>query len=137
MRRHERRLVGATCLGAILSVQLGCTSRYREPTLAATHPANPGAESGPLPERSRTLDLSDVDPVRSAAPADGMRHTGHGPMPGAAEEAGEGDGATQDGAPSVVRYTCPMHPEVTSKDPGRCPRCNMKLVEQQEGGEPR
>jgi FtsP/CotA-like multicopper oxidase with cupredoxin domain len=27
-----------------------------------------------------------------------------------------------------VMYTCPMHPEVTSPDPGRCPQCGMKLL---------
>lgn len=24
-------------------------------------------------------------------------------------------------------YTCPMHPEVTSSKPGKCPKCGMKL----------
>jgi FtsP/CotA-like multicopper oxidase with cupredoxin domain len=27
-----------------------------------------------------------------------------------------------------VTYACPMHPEVTSDEPGRCPRCGMKLL---------
>ena len=27
-----------------------------------------------------------------------------------------------------VLYTCPMHPEVTSDQPGRCPECGMKLL---------
>jgi FtsP/CotA-like multicopper oxidase with cupredoxin domain len=27
-----------------------------------------------------------------------------------------------------VTYTCPMHPEVTSDTPGRCPKCGMKLL---------
>ena len=26
-----------------------------------------------------------------------------------------------------VTYTCPMHPEVISKEPGKCPRCGMDL----------
>jgi len=26
-------------------------------------------------------------------------------------------------------YTCPMHPEVQSDQPGSCPKCKMRLVE--------
>lgn len=29
---------------------------------------------------------------------------------------------------SAPGYVCPMHPEVTSKEPGRCPLCGMDLV---------
>nr|WP_235891389.1 heavy metal-binding domain-containing protein [Flavobacterium gawalongense] len=29
-------------------------------------------------------------------------------------------------------YTCPMHPEVTSDKPGKCPKCGMNLVEKKE-----
>lgn len=28
-----------------------------------------------------------------------------------------------------VQYTCPMHPEVVSDKPGKCPKCGMALVE--------
>lgn len=31
-------------------------------------------------------------------------------------------------------YTCPMHPEVISDQPGNCPKCNMKLVLQNQDG---
>ena len=29
-------------------------------------------------------------------------------------------------------YTCPMHPEVTSDQPGKCPKCGMELVEKED-----
>ncbi|MFO0737380.1 MAG: heavy metal-binding domain-containing protein [Labilithrix sp.] len=31
-------------------------------------------------------------------------------------------------AASATAYTCPMHPEVTSPQPGHCPKCGMNLV---------
>jgi FtsP/CotA-like multicopper oxidase with cupredoxin domain len=30
--------------------------------------------------------------------------------------------------PTIASYACPMHPEVTSSEPGTCPKCGMKLV---------
>ncbi len=43
---------------------------------------------------------------------------GHGPAEGAPEDA--------------ALYVCPIHPEVTSKTPGTCPKCGMALVERRE-----
>lgn len=35
-----------------------------------------------------------------------------------------------------IVYACPMHPQITAREPGRCPICEMFLEEQQqEGGE--
>lgn len=28
----------------------------------------------------------------------------------------------------MAKYTCPMHPEAISNEPGVCPKCNMNLV---------
>ncbi len=39
----------------------------------------------------------------------------------------EMDDPTATGTGPAV-YACPMHPEVTSDQPGRCPRCGMKLL---------
>ncbi len=29
---------------------------------------------------------------------------------------------------AAKKYTCTMHPEVVRSKPGKCPKCNMKLV---------
>jgi predicted Zn-ribbon and HTH transcriptional regulator len=31
-------------------------------------------------------------------------------------------------AAKIVQYTCPMHPEIITTKPGKCPKCGMTLV---------
>src|SRR5215217_9019469 len=38
------------------------------------------------------------------------------------------DPAAMPASAGPVTYACPMHPEVTSTEPGRCPKCGMKLL---------
>jgi FtsP/CotA-like multicopper oxidase with cupredoxin domain len=37
---------------------------------------------------------------------------------------------------SPAAYSCPMHPEVVSPDPGHCPKCGMKLLPSELVGDP-
>ena len=36
--------------------------------------------------------------------------------------------------PAGVIYTCPMHPEIISDKPGKCPKCKMNLVKKEVAG---
>jgi FtsP/CotA-like multicopper oxidase with cupredoxin domain len=46
------------------------------------------------------------------------------------------DPAAMPAGAGPVTYACPMHPEVTSEQPGRCPKCGMKLLASRPGGQP-
>ena len=37
------------------------------------------------------------------------------------------DGQETEPAKTVFRYVCPVHEDVISKKPGKCPKCKMKL----------
>jgi hypothetical protein len=43
------------------------------------------------------------------------------------------DPAKPDAVQEPTVYVCPMHPDVQSKVPGQCPKCNMKLVATKAG----
>ena len=40
-------------------------------------------------------------------------------------------------SPAAQKYTCPMHPEVISDKPGKCPKCGMDLVPVKEAAAPK
>jgi hypothetical protein len=83
----------------------GCGS-VTLPEAGDTHPASPAAAEAPMPRPSRLLDVEGPNAPAKPPPA----------------------------AP-VALYTCPMHPEVVSKTPGKCPKCGMALVPKKAGEE--
>ena len=90
------------------AVLAGCGGQSSTTETPTGHPAHPSAAETPTAERSRTL--QDERTARSAAAGGGQRD-----------------------AAGVV-YTCPHHPEVTSNQPGVCPKCDMKLQPKTAGG---
>ena len=79
-------------------------------------PAAPAPVSPPAGRRPQTRPGGDA-PSPQAAPS-------------SAPEATDGRRAAPPQKKKVKKpqYTCPMHPEVKSPEPGRCPKCGMPLV---------
>ena len=88
----------------------GCAARQFD--VPVSHPANPAAGEAPAPPVSATLNsdsANEVRPEEDEAPIAGHAHHTLG-QPAA-----------------VAPYRCPMHADVRSDKPGRCPRCGMQL----------
>lgn len=65
--------------------------------------------------------------LRTAGPAM-LRMMDRAPGPSEPETLGAlHQGSSEGREPMDVIYTCPMHPEVESSEPGRCPKCGMDL----------
>jgi hypothetical protein len=78
-----------------------------------------GCGSG-VPPRSPALDPSNPDGAESA-PLSAWAASQEPPVPsGTPIAAGSADAAQV--------YSCPMHPEVQSSQPGKCPKCGMNLT---------
>ncbi len=125
----------------MLAMLGGCAASYTQPAIRLDHPASAAAVEAPLPEPTRTLALTGVEPVQPTPRSGGMEHLGHGmadradpapsmPVVNATAPVREPTPPTQPGAAAAaaIIYACPMHPEITSDEPGqRCPRCGMAL----------
>ena len=99
----------------LLAALSGCGEPVRV-SVPTSHPASSEAESAPVPEPSSVLALP------AAAPSPRSNDTPTKPDP-----------STQAQKPAA--YECPMHPEVTSDQPGICPKCQMKLKPTVKTGE--
>ena len=77
-------------------------------------------------------------PAAKLAADDGhvtAEHTGHDGCHGQDHGHSHGDDhADHAAADAPAQYTCPMHPEVVSDQPGSCPKCGMHLVPAEDAG---
>ena len=96
--------------------------------------------SAPKPPPGVTQAPPAATPTRGHGPDDGKGapgghggHSGHGAGTGSTGAAGGGAVGAAAGAAtapsSTANYTCPHHPEVVTAAPGKCPKCNMRLVQ--------
>lgn len=110
-----------------LSMILGCTWAACSPgpvpiSQSPRDPSNPSAPEGVVPALG-SAGAGPSGPPSSSAPTEGHAHHHHAGAPPRSDQS-----ATTDAGAATAVYTCPMHPEVTSSAPGRCPKCGMNLV---------
>ena len=104
----------AAALGALMMA--GCAATTPPPRFSPVSPADPaGPESGVPAAR----------PILSGAEGD-LAEPASNPSPKAGAVHGHGSDAPS--PPLGEVYTCSMHPEVATPEPGRCPVCGMGLV---------
>ena len=108
---------------ALVALSSACAASMPPRPIAADHPANPAGPPGHVEEVPRLLPDASDRPAESVLnpPSAGAHHHGQ------TSSNQEANVEQERNADSVV-YTCPMHPEVRSREPGKCPKCGMALV---------
>lgn len=113
----NRRLCSYLAATFVAFHLFGCSSSQLPSS--SQHPASPDAPQAPLPPVGQALSEPAEPEAMAANSPDVHAHEGGG-MPTVTQPAQ----AEQE----AKSWTCPMHPEVVQSEPGKCPKCGMKLV---------
>ncbi|MEO2091404.1 MAG: heavy metal-binding domain-containing protein [Gemmataceae bacterium] len=116
-----------TRLGALLLlVSSGCVGPVEIAPLPYAHPANPDAPAGAVSSVGSMLGPTEGDnPTDGAMTGMTMSHD----MGGMKMPADHGDKMGDRKADATAgKYQCPMHSQVHSDKPGKCPICGMRMV---------
>ena len=106
---------------AILWIAACSSSRPTPVRDGGTPPAQPAATPAFL-----SPDEFDAASPISVAEAEKARAEPHGEAHAEAHAEPHADAHAEEHADTT--YVCPMHPDVTSHAPGKCPKCGMQLV---------
>ena len=131
MIRTQTRIFTWLSAPLALSAALTACGSTTPQRAAALDPSNPNAPESPRmavlsdapADSEMSMDMSSGADAMPMPMQHGQHH--HGAMMDMAAGGAPPSGTSSDGA---TVYTCPMHPEVTSSQPGHCPKCGMTLV---------
>ncbi|HLP17078.1 MAG TPA: heavy metal-binding domain-containing protein [Bacteroidota bacterium] len=106
------------------------TQKAKQLYICPMHPEVTSTKPGICPKCK--MDLVKVEPKKTPAkkiPGTNTALQQSKPKPTGEKSAQTRDTIEKNGAEkTMVKYTCPMHPDVVSDTPGKCPRCHMDLV---------
>ncbi len=113
-----KRSSSVTMVSIMLLGASGCAHTRSIEAPGPGHPAFAQSESVEFTSPANPFAMP-LEPVDERSD-DGVNHDmGH--MPEMQHEPGPSQ-------PAATEYVCPMHPDVRSDQPGKCPKCGMNLV---------
>ena len=95
--------------------------------LAQAQDGAPATADEPVAEKSAAAAAPPADPAQPPDAAEPEGHDGAGHQHHLPSRKAKSDEQPPAAKPGDATFVCPMHPEVVSKQPGRCPKCGMKL----------